>query len=66
MNHVVYLTAHEYAELMRVDIQTLYRNLAADRIPGALRVGGLWRIPCPEPPEIPTRETRTTPERGNT
>jgi excisionase family DNA binding protein len=39
-----YLKPNEYAELMRVDLRTVYRNLAKKNIPGAVKVGGQWRI----------------------
>ena len=44
---VKYYTPLEVAELLRVNAATVYRWLAAGKIPGAIKPnGGLWRIPA--------------------
>ena len=44
VSQTTYLKPIEYAEFMRVDLRTVYRNLAKKNIPGAVKVGGQWRI----------------------
>ena len=44
VSQTIYLKPIEYAELMRVDLRTVYRNLAKKNIPGAIKVGSQWRI----------------------
>lgn len=47
MDTVKYYTPLEVAELLRVNAATIYRWLAAGKIPGAIKPnGGLWRIPA--------------------
>ena len=41
-------TVTEAAEYLRVDPSTVYRMLKRREIPGAIRVGGLWRIDLEE------------------
>lgn len=43
-----YLTPGEYAARMRVSARTVTRHCKAGSIPGAERVGKLWRIPNPD------------------
>jgi len=38
------LTAKELAELLRVDVSTLYSMARSGKIPGAFRVGSYWRF----------------------
>lgn len=50
-----WLTVAEYARLMRVHRETIYRQVRAGKL-GAFRVGGQWRVPAPGVP-YPTRPT---------
>lgn len=38
-----FLTVNEVAEMLKVDIETVYRWLKTGKLPGA-KVGGAWRI----------------------
>jgi hypothetical protein len=38
------LTVKEYAIIARVHQQTVYRRIWSDSQPGAVRLGGQWRI----------------------
>ncbi len=42
--HTDWLTPEELADLMRVHRQTIYRELRAGRLPGAIKIGRQWRI----------------------
>lgn len=39
-----FLDAREARILLRVSQNTLYRHAAAGRIPGAFKIGGVWRF----------------------
>ncbi len=38
------LTVGEYADLLRCSTKTIYRRIWAGKQPGAVRLGGQWRI----------------------
>lgn len=38
-----FLTVAETAELLKVDTETVYRQLNAGKLPGA-KIGGSWRV----------------------
>ncbi len=40
-----YLKPKEYADKYRLDLNTVYKLLAAGEIKGAIRLGDQWRIP---------------------
>ena len=39
-----FMTPHEAMALLRVGRTTMYARLRAGKIPGAVKVGGQWRI----------------------
>jgi excisionase family DNA binding protein len=41
----VWLTPEEWADLLRVHRQTVYRELRAGNLPGVIKIGNQWRIP---------------------
>ena len=43
MQHNPYLTAREVAELLKLNVETVYLLLAKEQLP-AVRVGGRWRF----------------------
>lgn len=43
-----YMTAEEYAELMRVSAFTVRKLCRDNKVAGAVKVGQQWRIPRPK------------------
>ena len=43
MQHNPYLTAREVAELLKLNVETVYLLIAKEQLP-AVRVGGRWRF----------------------
>ena len=50
-----YLTPKEYADLLRIGIETMYKLLQRGKIPDAQRVGGQWRIRHPRIKPLPSQ-----------
>jgi len=54
------LSLREYANMVGIHQRTAWNHLKAGKIPGAVRVGNIWRIPLSSVPESLRPEPQQT------